>query len=114
MPVIEDKLTEPSNSSVFAGLDFIQSYCQLLLHPSLSVCKSSIAHDGVFKTTSVLNGLVDAALHLQTFLSTNLPAFLCGRVLLCVKNCLFYESAIDHLFLAFCQIFEFCVKCNWS
>lgn len=82
MPVIEHELAKTSSSIVFSGVDFTQSYWQLLLRRSSRVCQPFITSDGAFTPTRVLRGTTNGVLHLQPFPSTNLSASLRHRVLL--------------------------------
>lgn len=112
MPVIKHELGETAKKTKFAGVDFMHSYWQLLLAMASRVCQSSITLDCILTLTRVLHGTTNAALHLQSFLTTKLPPELLAQALLCVQDCLFHEESIKALLQNLLQFSEFCAACN--
>lgn len=114
MPRVEIELTKTAGSRFYANFDFTHGYWQLPLHPESQECQSFITPDNVYTPTRVLHGTTNAVLHLQSFLSMNLPDALKEHTLLWVDDCLFHEATIESLLDDIRQFLEFCVKFNWK
>lgn len=97
MPNVEQELTKTAKPKVFAGVDFIHSFWQLLLHVASRECQSFVTHENVWTPTCVLHGTTNAVLHLQAFLTTHLPREVREKVLLCVDDLLFHDSSPEKL-----------------
>lgn len=112
MPRIEEELTKTADSVVYASVDFTHSYWQLPLHPASQECQSFVTPDNVFTPTRVPHGTTNAVLHLQSFLSTNVPAAVKKHMLLWVDDCLFHAPSISELLSCLQSFLQFCSDFN--
>lgn len=55
----------------------------------------------------------NAVIHLQSFLTHNLPYALHDGVLLSVDDCLFHDETVDGVLLDLRAFFTFCQEFNW-
>lgn len=112
MSNVEQELTKTARSKFYAILDFIHSYWQLPLALRSQECQSFITHENVFTPRRVLHGTTNAVLHLQSFMTTNLPHDLKEKVLMWVDDILLHDeperAIVDNLkrFFMFCDEFN--------
>lgn len=98
MPNLENELLKLEGSFIYANLDLLHGYWQLLLAMVSQECQNFGTPDGIFSPTRVMHGIINAVTHLRTTIKSELDENLYEQLLVWLDDLLMYSNSIpQHL-----------------